>query len=190
MTPLFLLSCSLSYDRSAAICKTSSPYSAIWCRFCQFPTLSLPYDHPVAAYDLLLVFPSLLSSLQNLVLEGSSYTKRDQSIYPSLFYVRYSVYIYIYIYIYIYVNDYEISVRSASYIRTRGAVKSLAWPGRKQARKHVRDARNFNKIETQAVIKFLFLQGKELKENHANLTETLACFLPVRAKDLSAPLLY
>ena len=38
-----------------------------------------------------------------------------------------------------------------------GADKSLARPGRKQARKHVRDARDFNNIETRAVIK---LQGK------------------------------
>jgi len=71
----------------------------------------------------------------------------------------------------------------------RGADKSLARPGRKQARKHVRDARDFNNIETRAVIKFFFvLQGKAQKEIHAILTETLACFLPGRAKDLSAPL--
>ena len=63
----------------------------------------------------------------------------------------------------------------------RGADKSLARPGRKQARKHVRDARDFNNIETPAVI-------KAPKEIHAILTETLACFLPGRAKDLSAPL--
>jgi len=52
------------------------------------------------------------------------------------------------------------------------------------------DARDFNNIETRAVIKFFFLplQGKEPKEIHAILTETLACFLPGRAKDLSAPL--
>jgi len=66
--------------------------------------------------------------------------------------------------------------------------KSLARPLRKQARKHVRDARDFIKIETRAVIKFLFLQGKAPKEIHAILTVTLACFLPGRAKDLSAPL--
>jgi len=35
---------------------------------------------------------------------------------------------------------------------------------------------------------FFFLQGKEPKEIHAILTETLACFLPGRAKDLSAHL--
>jgi len=38
----------------------------------------------------------------------------------------------------------------------RGADKSLARPGRKQARKHVRDARDFNNIDTRAVIKFIF----------------------------------
>jgi len=35
---------------------------------------------------------------------------------------------------------------------------------------------------------FFSLQGKAPKEIHAILTETLACFLPGRAKDLSAPL--
>jgi len=33
-----------------------------------------------------------------------------------------------------------------------GADKSLARPGRKEARKHVRGARDFNNIKTQAVI--------------------------------------
>jgi len=44
----------------------------------------------------------------------------------------------------------------------RGADKSLARPGRKQARKHVRDVRDFNN-ETRAVIKFFFSarQGAE-----------------------------
>ena len=32
------------------------------------------------------------------------------------------------------------------------------------------------------------MQGKVPKEIHASLTETLACFLPGRAKDLSSPL--
>ena len=72
----------------------------------------------------------------------------------------------------------------------RGADKSLARPRRKQARKHVRDARDFSNIEKRAVIKFPPpLQGKAPKEIHAILTETLACFLTGRAKDLSA-LLY
>jgi len=75
----------------------------------------------------------------------------------------------------------------------RGTDKTLAKPGRKQARKHVRDARDFNDIETRAVIKVVFflcvcVQGKAPKEIHAILTETLACFLPGRAKDLAAPL--
>ena len=52
----------------------------------------------------------------------------------------------------------------------RGADKSLARSGRKQARKHVRDARDFNKIDTRDVIKFLFLQGKAPKEIHVILT--------------------
>jgi hypothetical protein len=37
---------------------------------------------------------------------------------------------------------------------------------------------------------FFPLQGKAQKEIHAILAETLACFLPGRAKDLSAPLYY
>jgi len=36
----------------------------------------------------------------------------------------------------------------------RGADKSLARPGRKKDRTNVRDVRDFNNIETQAVIKF------------------------------------
>jgi len=36
----------------------------------------------------------------------------------------------------------------------RGADKSLARPGRKQARKHVREARDFNNIETREFIGF------------------------------------
>jgi len=50
------------------------------------------------------------------------------------------------------------------------------------------DGRDFNDIETRTVINFFFLQGKVPKEIHAILTETLACFHPGRAKDLSAPL--
>ena len=74
-------------------------------------------------------------------------------------------------------------------ISTRGPDKSLTRPGRTQARKHVRDARYFNNIESRAVIEFFFfLQGKAPKEIQAILTETLACFLSGRAKDLSATL--
>jgi hypothetical protein len=72
-----------------------------------------------------------------------------------------------------------------------GAEKSLALPGRKQARKHVRDAHNFNNIETRAVNKFFFsLQDKAPKEIHIILTEILASFFPSRAKDLSAVQMY
>jgi len=70
----------------------------------------------------------------------------------------------------------------------RGADKSLAQPGRKEAWKHFRDARDFNNIKMRTVIKFFFLQGKAPKEIHPILTETLACFLPGQAKDLPAPL--
>jgi len=69
----------------------------------------------------------------------------------------------------------------------RGADKSLARPGSKQAQKHVRDARDFNNIETRAVIKFFFCKARRRRIQEI-LTETLACFLPGRAKDLSAPL--
>ena len=70
-----------------------------------------------------------------------------------------------------------------------GADKSLARPGREQVRKHVRDARDFNNIETRAVIKFFLPPAEKApKEIHAILTETLTCFLPCRAKDLPAPL--
>ena len=55
----------------------------------------------------------------------------------------------------------------------RGDEKSLARPGREQARKHVRDARDFNNISF-----FSPLQGKAQKKIHAILTETLACFSP------------
>ena len=61
-----------------------------------------------------------------------------------------------------------------------GDDKSLARPGRKQARKHVKDVCDFNNIETRAVIKFLFLQGKAPKEIHAILTETLSFLVGLR----------
>jgi len=67
----------------------------------------------------------------------------------------------------------------------RGADNSLARLGKKQPRKHVRDLRDFNNIDTRTVIKFLFLQGKAPKEIHAILTETLACLFPGWAKELS-----
>ena len=52
----------------------------------------------------------------------------------------------------------------------RGVDKSLARPGRKQARKYVRDARDFNNIETRAVIKFFppAKQGAEGNSRHSD----------------------
>ena len=50
----------------------------------------------------------------------------------------------------------EVIVHTGKFTTYRGADKSLALPGRKQIRKHVRDARYFNNIETRAVIKFFF----------------------------------
>jgi len=84
-----------------------------------------------------------------------------------------------------YASEFEVLIEKLTY---RGADKSLARPGRKQDGQHVRDARDFNNIETRAVNKFFLLQGNAPKEIHAILTETLARFLPGRAKDLSAPL--
>ena len=72
----------------------------------------------------------------------------------------------------------------------RGADKSLTRPGKKQARKHVRDARFQQHRDASCHQVLFFLQGKALKEIHAILTETKACFLPGRAKDLSAPLYF
>ena len=40
------------------------------------------------------------------------------------------------------------------------------------------DARDFNNIETRAVMKFFLLQGKAPKEIHDNLTETLGEHAP------------
>jgi len=55
-------------------------------------------------------------------------------------------------------------------VSTRGADKSLARPGRKQARKHIRDALHFNNIETRAVIRFFFpaRQGAEGNSRHSD----------------------
>ena len=50
--------------------------------------------------------------------------------------------------------------------RYRGADRSLARPGRTQARKHVRDARDFNNIETRAFIKFFFLPARQGAEGN------------------------
>jgi len=43
------------------------------------------------------------------------------------------------------------------------------------------DVRKFNNIETRAVIKYFFLQGKAQKEIHTILTETLGGHAPSHA---------
>ena len=53
------------------------------------------------------------------------------------------------------------------YYYYRGADKSFLRPGRKQAREHVRDARNLNKIETRAV-SFPARQGAEGNSRHSD----------------------
>ena len=53
----------------------------------------------------------------------------------------------------------------------RGVDKSLARLRKKQSRKHVRDSRDFNNIETRAVIKFFFFparQGAEGNSHHSD----------------------
>jgi len=73
----------------------------------------------------------------------------------------------------------------------RGADKSLARPGKETSSEAYQGrARDFNNIETRAVIELFSLQGNAPKEIHAILTETLACFLLGRSKDLSAPLYF
>jgi len=70
-----------------------------------------------------------------------------------------------------------ITVEDNLYVFTRGPDKSLARPGRKQARKHVRDARDFNNIETRAVnMCFFFLQVKASKEIHVNSDRNISFF--------------
>ena len=67
-------------------------------------------------------------------------------------------------------------------------VKSLARPGRKQARKHVKQQARFQQHRDASCHQdFFFLQDKEPNEIRAILTETIACFLPGQTKELSAP---
>jgi len=68
----------------------------------------------------------------------------------------------------------------------RGADKSLARLGRKQARS-MSGTRAISTTSRRKLSSIFFLQGKAPKEIHAIPTETLDCFLPGRAKDLSAP---
>jgi len=56
--------------------------------------------------------------------------------------------------VYLYVHYSRLNMEEQ--IQMQGVDNSLARPGRKQARKHVRDASDFNNIETRVVIKFLY----------------------------------
>jgi len=60
-----------------------------------------------------------------------------------------------------------------------GADKSLARPGMKQARQHVRDARDFNNIETRVTNFFPARQGTEGNSRHSdrNISMFPSCWL-------------
>jgi len=60
----------------------------------------------------------------------------------------------------------------------RDADKSLARPGRKKARKHVRDARDFNNIETRALIKFFFLPARQDAEGNSRHSDRNISLFP------------
>ena len=49
------------------------------------------------------------------------------------------------------------------------------------------DARDFNNMETRAVIKFFFLQGRAPKEIHAILTETGTCTIVCHCQKFGGP---
>ena len=81
-------------------------------------------------------------------------------------------------FIYVFIHSFAIhlterfvhqNVRRRS-MQYRGVDNSLSRPGRKQARKHFRDACDFNNIETQAIIKFFFpaRQGAEGNSSHSD----------------------
>ena len=70
----------------------------------------------------------------------------------------------------------------------QGAVKSLAWPERKQAWKHVRNVHDFN-IEMWAVIKFFSPPARQGTKGNAHHSDRNISLCPSwLAKDLSAPL--
>ena len=65
----------------------------------------------------------------------------------------------------------------------RGADKSLVRPGRKQAQKHDRDARDFNNMETRAVIRFFFFparQGAEGNWRHSDSNKLVSFLVGLR----------
>ena len=60
----------------------------------------------------------------------------------------------------------------------QGADKSLARPGTKQARKHVRDARDFNNIETRAVKFFFFPSARQDAEGNSRHSDRNISLFP------------
>ena len=58
----------------------------------------------------------------------------------------------------------------------RRADKSLVRPGRKQARKHVRDARDFNNNETRAATQFFFPARQGAEGNSRNFDRNISLF--------------
>jgi hypothetical protein len=71
----------------------------------------------------------------------------------------------------------------------RGAGKSLARPESETSSEACQERATFQQHRDASCHQvFFLLQGKAPKEIYAILTETLACFIPGRAKDLSAPL--
>jgi len=72
-------------------------------------------------------------------------------------------------------------VATACFSCSRCADKSLGLTGRKQTRKHARDARDFNNIETRAVIKFFFSCKTNIKFNQNPSSESR--FVPCRQTD-------
>jgi hypothetical protein len=61
-------------------------------------------------------------------------------------------------------------------LRYRSADKSLALAGRKQVRKHVRDARDINNIETRAVTNKFFPARQGAKGNSCHSDRTISFF--------------
>ena len=72
-------------------------------------------------------------------------------------------------------SDSGVNVMANLLAEIPGADKSLAQPGRKQTRKYIMDARDFNNIETLALMKVFFSarQGAEGNSSHYDKNITL-----------------
>jgi len=74
--------------------------------------------------------------------------------------------------------QYSVHGKLVFFTKYRVADKSLARPGQKQARKRIRDARDFNNIETRAVIKFFFLTARQGAEGNARHSDRNISLFP------------